>query len=118
MSTSLKDFDRSKLECIERYGGRKLLKRLIDSFLRHTPARLAALRAGHAEGDLRRVAENAHMLVSSAGNLGAMRLSGCSRQLQEAAEQGQAAAIADLLGQLEAGFLGVRDLLESEGARL
>ncbi len=107
----------SILEELRLLAGCPFLQNLIESFLRTTPERIAAMREAGQQGDLRSVAEMAHILISSAGNLGAMRFSAAARALEQEARS----ANTKVLGRIEALqelFLEVRARLESARQKL
>jgi len=62
------------LKRLERFGGLKLCEELTTLFLQEAPARIAAARAALAAGDIEAIRAVAHMLKSSAGQMGALRV--------------------------------------------
>ena len=67
--TAAQDFDETVLANLQRLGGVQLAQRILALFLEHTPKRLAAVRAGLQEGNLKSVARAAHSLKSTSGHL-------------------------------------------------
>jgi HPt (histidine-containing phosphotransfer) domain-containing protein len=82
---------------LRRIGGDALLGALIDSFAGEAPARIEALRAATAKGDLEWLAGTAHQIVAGAGQLGATTLSTSARTLEETARSGDRGGAADLV---------------------
>ncbi len=66
--------DADALRRLERFGGLKLREELTTLFLQEAPGRIATARAALAGGDLDAVRIMAHMLKSSAGQMGALRV--------------------------------------------
>jgi HPt (histidine-containing phosphotransfer) domain-containing protein len=62
------------LNRLERFGGLKLREELTTLFLKEAPARIAMARTALAGGDVEAVRAMAHMLKSSAGQMGAPRV--------------------------------------------
>lgn len=86
--------DPSMLANLRRIGGPAGLTRFIDTFLDYAPARLAAAEDAIRSGDLAAAAAVAHGLISSAGQLGAARLSAISREVEALASAGDLTAVA------------------------
>lgn len=97
-------------------GSRDFLVDLIDTFLEETARRLADLRTGLSApgGDL--VRKSAHTLKGSAGNMGAMTLSGLCRKLEETDRAG-AGKLEPVVREIEAEFIRVRSALLAERER-
>ncbi len=55
-------------------GDANMLVRIFDLFLAHAPTHLAGLKQAIAEGDLKRIASDAHALKSPSLNIGALKL--------------------------------------------
>lgn len=66
--------DLDALKRLERFGGLKLRVELTTLFLEEAPSRVATARAAVAAGDVEAVRAMAHMLKSSAGQMGAIRV--------------------------------------------
>src|SRR5665647_478872 len=66
--------DIDALKRLERFGGLKLREELTTLFLQEAPARISSARASLAAGDIEAVRAMAHMLKSSAGQMGALRV--------------------------------------------
>jgi HPt (histidine-containing phosphotransfer) domain-containing protein len=89
---------------LRRIGGDALLGALVDSFTGEAPARIEALRAAAAKGDLDWLAGSAHLIVAGAGQLGATTLSATARTLEETARRGDGPRAAELVPALIAEF--------------
>jgi HPt (histidine-containing phosphotransfer) domain-containing protein len=74
--------DADALRRLERFGGLKLRQELTTLFLQEAPARIASARAALASGDVESVRSMAHMLKSSAGQMGALRMQLICQQLE------------------------------------
>ncbi|HEV7702848.1 MAG TPA: Hpt domain-containing protein [Gemmatimonadaceae bacterium] len=66
--------DLDALKRLERFGGLKLRAELTTLFLQEAPTRLTKARTAVAAGDVDAVRAMAHMLKSSAGQMGAVRV--------------------------------------------
>lgn len=66
--------DVDALKRLERFGGLKLREELTTLFLQEAPIRIASARVALAAGDIDAVRAMAHMLKSSAGQMGALRV--------------------------------------------
>lgn len=66
--------DADALRRLERFGGLKLRDELTTLFLQEAPARIASARAALAAGNIEAIQSMAHMLKSSAGQMGALRV--------------------------------------------
>jgi HPt (histidine-containing phosphotransfer) domain-containing protein len=74
--------DIDALKRLERFGGLKLRLELTTLFLEEAPARIASARAALATGDMDAVRSMAHMLKSSAGQMGALRVQQLCERLE------------------------------------
>jgi HPt (histidine-containing phosphotransfer) domain-containing protein len=66
--------DLDALKRLERFGGLKLRVELTTLFLQEAPSRVATARAAVDSGNIDAVRAMAHMLKSSAGQMGAVRV--------------------------------------------
>jgi two-component system, sensor histidine kinase LadS len=76
--------DLDALKRLERFGGLKLREELTTLFLKEAPARIATARTALAGGDVAAVRAMAHMLKSSAGQMGAPRVQYICDRLESA----------------------------------
>jgi HPt (histidine-containing phosphotransfer) domain-containing protein len=74
--------DLDALKRLERFGGLKLRVELTTLFLEEAPSRVAAARAAVAAGNVEAVRAMAHMLKSSAGQMGAIRVQHLCERLE------------------------------------
>jgi CheY-like chemotaxis protein len=82
-------------------GGRDLLAKMIELFVRDAPERLAAIRQSMGRGDARAVAAAAHAFKSSSANLGAAALSEMCKRLERECGGGALAASQPLVEAIE-----------------
>jgi HPt (histidine-containing phosphotransfer) domain-containing protein len=75
--------DMDALKRLERFGGLKLRAELTTLFLQEAPERLSRARAAVAAGDAEAVRAMAHMLKSSAGQMGALRVQYLCERLED-----------------------------------
>lgn len=89
-----------------------LLLGLADDFLSDAPGRVERLRQAVAANDSKSLAHEAHTLKSSSAHVGAAQLESMSKNLELAGRAGQAAVLADQVGELEQHFTLVRQAVE------
>ncbi len=82
-------------------GGRTLVRRVVESFLKRTPAELAALAQAVRAGDLETTTTRAHRLRGSAGNVGALSLADRCAELEAAGRMADPRAAHETLAQIE-----------------
>ena len=73
---------------------------LITLFLQDAEGQLREIASCEKAGDLAGIARQAHMMISSAGNLGAMRTSALARQVEQFCKAGDSSGLAPLLDAL------------------
>ena len=88
--------------------GFSVLGELLNAFLSAVPGRLETLDRAATAGDLAAVSDQAHALTGSAASFGARGMADLCRELRVAAQAGDHAATARLIGALHAEFLRVR----------
>jgi len=76
--------DLDALKRLERFGGLKLRAELTTLFLEEAPSRVATARTAVAGGTVEAVRAMAHMLKSSAGQMGAVRVQYLCERLESA----------------------------------
>lgn len=112
--------DPAALARLDRLGGERLVRRMVELFVELGEVRVAAAREGLASGDLDAVERAAHSLKSSAGNLGAGRLQAVAERVETRAERAGGAGagdggLEDLVDRLAAAFAEARRALEESG---
>lgn len=101
-----------QLARLDDIGGADFVREMIDLFLEHSPPRIVAARAALTSGDLATVAQSAHPLKSSAGNLGADSVQSLAEQIEQLASAGTREPLPELLTQLEGAFARVKVQME------
>lgn len=105
------------LEKLRVVGGPKLVRELIELFLRYAPERIARVHAGLDAGDLSEAQRAFHSLKSSAGQLGVETIrEACSRG-EHLASSGDPAGARTALVDVETAWPGALAWLQSEIAR-
>jgi HPt (histidine-containing phosphotransfer) domain-containing protein len=104
------DLDDARLAFLRRIGGDNLIRELIDLVLENVPPRLDAARSALARDDREGVGRAAHVLTSSAGNVGAVAMQNAALKLEVAADEPEL-DLAVLLGLLEARWNSARERL-------
>ena len=93
-------FDSRNLDEMRRILSGTDVANFISLFLSSVDGHFTLIDAGLAAGDFQAIATQAHMLVSTAGNLGAARASADARALERACAEKDAAALASLSARL------------------
>jgi HPt (histidine-containing phosphotransfer) domain-containing protein len=106
------------IERLGKLGGPKFAAEMIALFLSYGEERITATRLALQAGNLDGVAEAAHPLKSSAGNVGALRVQELAASIEQFAKAGNTAALSSQVGELERAFAEVKVLLEAEKGRL
>jgi HPt (histidine-containing phosphotransfer) domain-containing protein len=96
----------------------ELLTTLITHFLNDTPQQLAVMQAGLRELQAATIAETAHALKGSSGNLGAGRMQQLCGELQTLGRANDLTTAGDRLARLGVEFTLVRTALLQEQDRL
>jgi two-component system, sensor histidine kinase and response regulator len=102
------------LRALQEEGEPDLLAELIELFLRDTSPRLAAIDQALAEGDPGKVAQVAHSLKGSCGNLGAKQMSELCARLEAIAQPGDLAQARELFLHLQREYARVQEALSQE----
>jgi HPt (histidine-containing phosphotransfer) domain-containing protein len=110
--------DPAAIERLVKLGGPKFTMEMIDLFGSYGGKKMAEARLAQQAGKLTALADAAHPLKSSAGNLGAVRVQELAAQLELSARAQKAEAATAQLDELERAFAEARLALEIEKARL
>ena len=102
--------DPDALKRLERFGGLKLRVELTTLFLQEAPSRVAIARAAVTAGDAEAIRAMAHMLKSSAGQMGAVRVQYLCERLEADALP---ANLAGALSEIDAEIARFSDWLET-----
>jgi len=87
---------------LERTGGdREFLNELIETFLEHTPEQINLLAGAAQKGDAESVAESAHSIKGSAGNLSADSIASLAEVIEKMARSGDISTISPILEKLK-----------------
>lgn len=86
--------DEPKLAALVEAIGTDGVADFLSLFQEDSLSHMVELKAALERGDLEAVMREAHLFVGMAGNAGAMRMSGEAQQLEQAARDGDAAALA------------------------
>jgi len=102
--------DETALERLQRLGGDAFVRQMLELFITYAPKRVGAARAAEQSNNLTALANAVHPLKSSAGQVGAVRVSDLAAEIESLAEAGDAAAVARL-SELELEVEKVKSLL-------
>lgn len=111
-------FDPAALERLLKLGGPKFTREMIDLFASYGAKKMAEARQARQSGNLTALAEAAHPLKSSAGNVGAVRVQALATRLEASAREQKAEAAGAQLDELERAFAEACSILEGEKTRL
>ena len=111
-------FDPAAIERLLKLGGPKFTLDMIDLFDSYGAKKVAEARSAQQMGKLTALADAAHPLKSSAGNVGAVRVQELAAQLESSARESKAELAGAQLDELERAFAEARLFLEAEKARL
>ena len=95
--------DRAVLETLRKLttpGEPDVLAEVLQLFLKEVPPRMDRLRIAYAAGNIEEVYRAAHSLKGSAGNIGAQRLMGVCRKLDEMGRAGDLSDAAPVVAAL------------------
>jgi HPt (histidine-containing phosphotransfer) domain-containing protein len=91
---------------------------MMDLFSSYGGKKLAEARQARQSGNLTALADAAHPLKSSAGNVGAARVQELAAQVESAAREQKADLAGAQLDELERAFAEARTFLETEKSKL
>jgi two-component system, sensor histidine kinase and response regulator len=94
-------------------GGDDFVSRLIGTFISDTSSRIVTLHAALDTGDLPLIERTGHALKGSSGNMGATAMAALGAALQGAGQKHDAAGARTLIGEMDAEFMRVREVLDS-----
>jgi HPt (histidine-containing phosphotransfer) domain-containing protein len=106
------------IERLFKLGGQKFTLEMIGLFASYGGKKLAEARQAQQSGNLAALAEAAHPLKSSAGNVGAVRVQELAAQVEASARESKAELAGAQLDELERAFAEAVAFLEAEKTRL
>ncbi len=112
------DFNPDAIERLLKLGGTKFTLEMMEMFSSYGATKLADARKAQQAGDLNALAEAAHPLKSSAGNVGVTGVQELAAQVESSARDRQAELAGAQLDQLERAFAAALLFLDSEKVRL
>jgi HPt (histidine-containing phosphotransfer) domain-containing protein len=118
MSDEPNQFNPAAIERLIRLGGGKFAVEMMDLFSSYGGKKLAEARQARQSGNLTALADAAHPLKSSAGNVGAARVQELAAQVESAAREQKADLAGAQLDELERAFAEARTFLETEKSKL
>lgn len=93
--------DRAALARLRKWGGERLLDRMLSLFVADFPRRLSDARSGIRNGVPEETERAAHALASSCGQLGAARAQALCSELESRAASGDLAGVGSVVDSLE-----------------
>lgn len=113
-----KPFDPGAIERLLKLGGPKFTLEMMDLFGSYGGKKITEARSAQQAGQLPALAEAAHPLKSSAGNVGAVRVQELAAQVELFAREQKAEMAGARLNELESAFAEAKLFLEAERTRL
>jgi two-component system, sensor histidine kinase and response regulator len=110
--------DPAQLKNLQRMGGAKFIRQIIDVFLESTQERISTFQLAKADWVMKDIQFSAHALKSSAGNLGARELQFLCGQLEIFAESGAPDVAEPLVVQLLESYHRTCAALKAERERI
>jgi CheY-like chemotaxis protein/HPt (histidine-containing phosphotransfer) domain-containing protein len=92
--------DREKLETLQSVLPFSKIEDLITLFLAEVDGHMMRIATYNTDGDFEKLAREAHIIVSTAGNLGAMQMSALARSLEQECKQSQIHLIPGLIEEM------------------
>lgn len=105
--------DGAALERLRKLGGDAFAADMIGMFLEYTAKKISEGLQAQAAGDLTGVQNAMHPIKSSAGNIGAMQVSGLAARIEGLAKDRQGEAMPSLLAEIEQSFATLKPQLEA-----
>ena len=106
------------IERLCKLGGVPFAIKMIDLFISYCGEKVAAARQAQVAGNWVGVADAAHPIKSSAGNVGAARVQDLATRLEQSAKQANASQAAAELAELEQAFAEAKIALETQKSQL
>lgn len=107
-------WDSAAVARLEKIGGRKLVREMLDIVLDFIPKKLEAAREGERAGNLEAIQHAVHPIRSSAAHAGARAVLELATRIEQLAMNKQGEQISVLLRELEAAYDQVRPKIERE----
>jgi signal transduction histidine kinase/ligand-binding sensor domain-containing protein/CheY-like chemotaxis protein/HPt (histidine-containing phosphotransfer) domain-containing protein len=121
LSTATSDvLDRTTLNALRalpRKGTKDMLSHIVERYLADSRDLVASIERAVEQDDAEELARAAHAWRSYNGNVGAHGLASLCRELEDRARNGKVAAARELLGELRASYVRVREELQFEMRR-
>ena len=103
-----------KLRNLQKVGKPNIVVRIVQTYLRHTPALLDDLRNAVTSGEATVIEQVAHGLKSSSSNVGALTLAELCQDMEDAGHAYTIAQATTILARIETEYAAVRGALVSE----
>jgi HPt (histidine-containing phosphotransfer) domain-containing protein len=106
------------IERLCKLGGSPFAARMIDLFITYCGEKVVAARQARSAENLAAVAEAAHPIKSSAGNVGALCVQDLAARVEHSAKSADLAHLDSELAALEQAFAEAKVVLETQKAQL
>ncbi len=104
--------DSNAIQKLDSLGGSKLVLKMIELFCKNGEEKIAQALEAWDQNDMRTIERMAHSLVSSSGNLGAIRMQKIASQIERNASKLETGDFPSLLHELKAAYEQVRIRLD------
>jgi HPt (histidine-containing phosphotransfer) domain-containing protein len=111
--TNLPALDLDKLASLQAVLPTAAVRDLLRLYMLDTDNHLALMRERKSSGDLDAIARASHVIVSTAGNMGADQVSALARLLTDACREGNVDAVVRLVDELVAASVVTSDTIHS-----
>jgi signal transduction histidine kinase/CheY-like chemotaxis protein/HPt (histidine-containing phosphotransfer) domain-containing protein len=95
------DIDRERLSSLSNILSVEDMRDFLEAYLANVEQRLAQMKLCAGSGDFGGVAREAHTIISTAGNAGAVRVSEMARAIEERAKENDTVTIGYLVGEID-----------------
>jgi HPt (histidine-containing phosphotransfer) domain-containing protein len=102
------------LQDLQVEGGPSLVKRVVDAYLTDSEPLISQLKEALSVNDGEALQRSAHSLKSSSANVGALRLSEISRELEMNCRNNSLEDVARLVAAIESEFMKAKETLQKE----
>ncbi|MBI3677554.1 MAG: response regulator [Proteobacteria bacterium] len=110
---TLTALDREKLATLQDALPVAAVRDLLRLYLLDTDSHIARIREQNANGDLNGIARNAHEIISTAGNIGAMQVCALAQKLNKACHDDDAETVNRLVEELMAASVATSDAVHA-----
>jgi len=116
--TQQKEFNEAAIERFRELGGDEFVLKMLDLVLKNASRRIEEARDAHQAGDFDAIAQAAHALRSSVGNIEALRLMELSQKIETLAKEKKGGELPALFAELDRRFEQLKNEMALERSKL